>query len=338
VKQVIALTEADTDAAGALLADRHARERQQYPLLPGAYEDPARAADLVRRTLSSCDGVAVVDDRGDIVGFLTSFESSPDPTSPMARWAPERSSLHLVHGHAVAEQADAGPTYAAMFAAVAERALERGITDHVVHLPIGTAATETAWVALGFGRVTVVAVRDLTPLDGDRRGDVEVRTATPQELDLVDSLVDEEAVFHAGSPIFRPYRRRETTEAVRAELAAELATDDHAFLIARHHGRDIGILSIGPGVGSPLYVPDRAAYIAATAVVADARRSGAGAALVDAALAWAAEHGHAAACLHFSTANITSTSFWTGVGFTPVMAHLRRRLDERIRDSRPPTR
>jgi GNAT superfamily N-acetyltransferase len=144
-------------------------------------------------------------------------------------------------------------------------------------------------------------------------------------------------MFHAGSPIFRPYRRRVTVDAVRAELAAQLAAPDHAFLIARHGRRDVGILSIGPGIGSPLYVPDGAAYIAATAVVADARRAGVGAGLVNAAFTWAAEHGHAAACLHFSTANTTSTSFWTGVGFTPVMAHLRRRLDEHIRDSRPLT-
>ena len=97
------------------------------------------------------------------------------------------------------------------------------------------------------------------------------------------------------------------------------------------------MISVGPGLGSPLYVPDRAAYIAATAVLPDGRGSGAGAALVDAALRWAAGHGHLAVCLHFSTANTISTSFWTGLGFTPVMAHLRRRLDDRILTDRPPT-
>jgi GNAT superfamily N-acetyltransferase len=136
--------------------------------------------------------------------------------------------------------------------------------------------------------------------------------------------------------MFRPYRRDETVDAVRAELAAELASDDHAFLIARRDVHDVGVVSVGPGLGSPLYVPDGAAYIAATAVLPDARRSGAGAALVEAAFVWARDHGHLAACLHFSTANVNSTSFWTGIGFTPVMVHLRRRLDERILTSRPP--
>ncbi len=332
---VVALTEAEIPAAGALLAARHARERIRFPLLPPAYEEPERATELVRRTLAFGEGVAAVDAAGELVGYLASAEWAPDPSSPMARYLPARAATHLVTGHAVAARADPGPTYALLFAELAARALGRGVTDHVVHVPIHDPAIEAAWVALGFGRVSAVAVRDLAPLEHPMAANAEIRVATTDDLDVVDRLVDEEAVYHAGSPMFRPYRRRETADAVRAQLAEELASDDHAFLIARRNGHDVGVLSVGPGLGSPLYVPDGAAYIAATAVLPQERGSGAGAALVDAALGWARDHGHRAACLHFATANRASTSFWTGVGFTPVMVHLRRRLDERILDSRP---
>ena len=140
-------------------------------------------------------------------------------------------------------------------------------------------------------------------------------------------------------------RRRSSTPAARSfgptwvrrrrprcgrELATQLASHDHAFLVARRDGSDVGVLSVGPGLGSPLYVPDGGCYIGATAVLAAARGAGVGAALVDAAFDWARDHGHRAACLHYATANRTSTSFWTGIGFVPVMAHLRRRLDDRI--------
>jgi GNAT superfamily N-acetyltransferase len=332
---VVTMTEAWSEAAGALMAARHARERDRFPILPAAFEDPLHAAALVRNTLSFCDGVAALGERGDLVGFLTAVESIPEPTSPMARYAPQRSSLHLVQGHAVAAHVDPGPTYAALFGELAAGAIDRGIIDHVVHVPVGYPEIEAAWVALGFGRINVVAVRDLAPVDRRGASEIHIRIARPDELDIVDQLVDEEAVFHAGSPMFRPYVRGATAEAVRIQLGEALASDDHAFLIARRDGRDVGVISIEPGLGSPLYVPDGAAYIAATAVVPDERGSGAGAALVDAAFAWARDHHYRAACLHFSTANATSTSFWTGVGFTPVMAHLRRRLDERILTNRP---
>jgi hypothetical protein len=149
VNEVVVLTEAAADAAGELLAVRHARERELFPLPPPAFEDPAQAARLVRDALAFCDGVAALDDRGTLVGFLTSFESMPDPRSPMARFAPERASLHLVHGHAVAGDADHVPLYAALFAELAGCALDRGITDYIVHVPIGDPATEAAWVRPG---------------------------------------------------------------------------------------------------------------------------------------------------------------------------------------------
>jgi GNAT superfamily N-acetyltransferase len=330
------MADAECRAAGALLAARHADERQRFPMLPAVWEVPARAEEVVRDTVAWCESVAAVDERGELLGFLTSFESAPDPSSPMARYVPARAALHLVHGHAVARDAEPGPIYRILFAELAAGALDRGVIDFVVHVPIGGPAIEAAWVALGFGRASIVAVRDVAPIGRELPPDVAVRLATPDELDVVDQLVDEEVMFHAASPVFVPYVRAATRDAVRAELAERLASDDHGYLIASRRGRDVGVISVGPGFGSPLYVPDGAAYIAATAVVPDARGTGVGGALVEAAFTWARERGHRAACLHFHPANPTSSAFWPGVGFVQVMAHMRRRLDERILTSRPP--
>src|SRR3954447_7670672 len=156
VTAVVALTDAMAGDAGALVAARHRQARSRCPLLPAAYEDPGHAAALVRQTLRFCDGVAAVGADGTLAGFLAAFDAAPDPGSPMARYAPARAAVHLVHGHAVAAGADPFPVYAALFGALADRALDRGITDHVVHVPIGDEPTAAAWVALGFGRVNAV--------------------------------------------------------------------------------------------------------------------------------------------------------------------------------------
>jgi hypothetical protein len=86
VYDVVALSEAEYGAVGALVAARHAGAREHFPTLPAVYEDPARVADLIRNAVSGCDRVAAVDERGEHVGFLTSFESAPDPASSIARW------------------------------------------------------------------------------------------------------------------------------------------------------------------------------------------------------------------------------------------------------------
>jgi GNAT superfamily N-acetyltransferase len=283
------------------------------------------------------DGVAAMDPvSGALAGFLFGVQNLPDPGSPSARYAPERSSMLLVHGHALAEGADAGLVYHALFAALAEQYRTANITDHFAHVPAGDDRIEAAWAMLGFGRANAVAIRDLRPLGHLPSGKVSVREATPEDLDIVERLVDEEARYHAGSPIFRPYLRTATRESVRTALSEALQASDRVHLLARFEGEDVGVIEIGPGRGSPLYIPEGAAYVGDTAVLERHRGHGVGAALVDAALGWGREHSYRAATLHFAAANAVSTSFWTGLGFEPAMWHLRRRLDERITWAQPP--
>jgi hypothetical protein len=66
--QIGTLTADDCAAAGALVAARHSLERKRFRLLPAAYEDAARAADLVRGLQDFSEGVTAIDDRGDLAG------------------------------------------------------------------------------------------------------------------------------------------------------------------------------------------------------------------------------------------------------------------------------
>ena len=49
MSSIVSLTEDDSDSTGVLIAARHARERELFPILPDRFEDPARAAELVLR-------------------------------------------------------------------------------------------------------------------------------------------------------------------------------------------------------------------------------------------------------------------------------------------------
>jgi GNAT superfamily N-acetyltransferase len=100
--------------------------------------------------------------------------------------------------------------------------------------------------------------------------------------------------------------------------------------LARYEGDEVGVIKVESCRGSPLFIPEGSACIGSTAVQSDILRAGVGTANVEAALEWAREHEYRAATLHFATANPRSVPFWTGLGFQPVMWHLRRRLEERI--------
>ncbi|MPZ98087.1 MAG: GNAT family N-acetyltransferase [Dehalococcoidia bacterium] len=333
---------ADLEAAAVLLAARHRRDRERLPILPPRYEDPAACLELVRDVSDYAEGVAAVTDAsGDerLTGFLSAVRVTPSPASPSARFASPRSTMMFAHGHAVGAGCDPVEVYHALYAALAPRWLRAGLFDHIVHVPADDPAIEEAWADLGFGRSVAVGARDLRPVEGRRPPSVTVRQATPDDLEVVTRLVDEEARFHAQSPIFRPYVAADTVETVREGHVQTLQSDRHALFIAsdgEDGGRPIGIISVGPGSGSPLFIPERATYIGDTAVLDGARGAGAGTALLDAALAWARERSYRHAALHFSLANALSRPFWTGHGFHPVMWHLRRHVDERIAWAQPP--
>ena len=80
------LTAEHVDEAGALLATRHAVERDHCAFLPAGPTDPAAATAIVAGTLRFCDGLAAVDD-GRLVGFLTGFEQVTAEATPMARYS-----------------------------------------------------------------------------------------------------------------------------------------------------------------------------------------------------------------------------------------------------------
>jgi GNAT superfamily N-acetyltransferase len=319
----------DLDDAAAMLAARHRRDRLRFPILPERFEDAAETRRSLQETASFAQGVAAIDADGRLAGFLFAIRILPAPTSAAARFATPRSTMMFAHGHAAGPGSDAYAVYHALYAAISREWVRDGLFHHVAHVPRGSA--EEPWFELGFGRSRAVAARDLLPLDDAVISSrVEVRLAGPDDVASVLGVCNSGTAFHTRSPVFSPDTHRETDRALREELDKAVADETQAIFLARSEGQDAGMLWIGPGRGSPMFTPDRSAYIGDTAVVEQSRRSGVGGALLQAALSWALEREYRHVTLHFATANAVSRSFWTGHGFEPVMYHVERRIDERI--------
>jgi ribosomal protein S18 acetylase RimI-like enzyme len=242
--------------------------------------------------------------------------------------------MMFAHGHAVAPDVAPFPVYNALFGAIASEYLDDGIFDHTVHVPAGDPALDEAWSNLGFGRFAAVAARSTSPLRVEV-GSTEVRLATSEDVEHVYRLAAAGNAYHAEAPMFVPYMDPYAEQDVREDLRQGLEDTAQAFFLGFADGEPAGLLRVEQAKGSPLFVPDDACYIGDTAVLALARGSGVGTAVLEAALAEARERGHNHVTLHYQVQNPLASAFWAGHGFEPVMYHMRRRLDERIAWARP---
>ena len=114
---------------------------------------------------------------------------------------------------------------------------------------------------------------------------------------------------------------------LRADLIAQaqIAVGDHLWI------EKIAVQSL-PALDSATIAArgDAVAYLLQAVVLPAERGGGAGAALLQHALAWLRREGFAGCGLHYLTGNPSGPPFWTRHGFRAAEYHLRRIVDPRI--------
>jgi GNAT superfamily N-acetyltransferase len=302
--EVVALTHDLLTAAGALLAERHARALAVEPRQghPDDYAAQVRR-DLVR---VGARGLAAV--HGDeMVGYL------------VVRTEGDRMYADLASA-AAAEPA----AMRWLYAAVAQEFVDRGITRHVVLLPDSDRALREVFTDLAFGVQYRWAVQDVAPRDAPG-GDVLVRPSTPADLracaELDRSLVEHQRLTPSFSGLDLP-----AVESVEAEWADTWAEpDDYPHLVAERDGLVVGTLLLYRRPPGDLKVPDRGNIdLSHAATAPHARGSGVMTALFAAAMTWSAEHGFTTMTTDWRTVNLLSSSFWSGQGFRPTFVRMYR--------------
>ena len=310
---------AEEDIAGAaeLLAERHRRHRAAEPLLPAAYEDPAAAGAEIEALWrgGGATGAAGFRD-GRMAGYLIGTHRDEPIWGPNG-WVE-------LAGHAVAEPEDVRDLYAA----VAQRWVDEGRTRHFALVPAGDPALLDAWFRLSFGQQQAYAIREVDPDAGWPAG---VRLAEPRD---VDALVE-------SAPLLQEHQERAPTFAfrlapddpaeLRADVEHDVASDDIGCLVAEVGGRIVGCIVVcAVEMSTSMHVglarPPGQAYLAWAETLPDARGTGVGLALTEAAHAWAHEAGFTTMVIDWRVANLLASRFWERRGFRPSFFRLSRSI------------
>jgi ribosomal protein S18 acetylase RimI-like enzyme len=307
-------SEEHVDDAARLLARRHERHLAARPLLPAAPDFRSEVEELWRRDGAS--GTAAVAG-GRLVGYLVGS------SRPSERWGPN---LWIESGgHAALEP----EVIRDLYAAAADRWVERGLTAQYVLVPATDAELVDAWFRLGFGAQSAHGILGLAGADAGPARGVRVRQASTADLGALVALSPLLSDHHHAAPVFS-HSRRHTDDEIRGFIDEDLAATDVADLVAEVDGRIVGTFVVRP-VGSSethsgLARPPGAALLAFAVTDPQVRGSGAGLALTRASFSWARDRGYETMVTDWRETNLLASRFWPQRGFERTFLRLHRQI------------
>jgi GNAT superfamily N-acetyltransferase len=274
----------DIPAAGVLLAARHRAHRLSCGLLSPryAYESAAAAEVAAAFALPGASGAVAVQD-GDLAGFLLGAPKA----SPV--WGPNV--WVEAAGHAATEP----ELVRDLYGLAAARWVQESRRAQYVLVPASDEGLLRAWYRLGFGQQQAHAVRPLPDESSAAPPKVAVRCARRGDVPALARLEVELPRQHSLSPTFSASPVPSYEECL-AGWEEDFDDPAYATFVAEFEG-----VVIGSGIGcslelsgshSSLTRPDHAGFLAFAAVVPQARGLGAGRALGEAVIAWAAQAGY----------------------------------------------
>jgi ribosomal protein S18 acetylase RimI-like enzyme len=306
------------DAAAALLAARHARQREAEALLPERYEDPAAAREEVERVwrVEGASGAAGFRD-GRLVGYLVGARRE------QSIWG--ENTWVEAPGHAVEEAEDLRDLYGL----AAARWVDEGRPRHWALVPAHDAEVLDAWWRVSFGQQHAHGIQEVGPVEVRLPDGFESREPRKEEI---EELIDVDLALpqhQVRSPVFGGHGEV-TREDSREEWLNTFAKGEEKILIGARDGRPVACWAFVPAEQSREHVgltrPERAAFLGFASTLPEARGSGIGVALTQAGFAWAEEEGYATMLTDWRVTNLLASRFWPRRGFRTSFLRLYRAI------------
>lgn len=312
--EIRAFAEDHLDEAGSLLAARHREHRAAEPLLSERFEDPDAARGEVASLWAqdgASGGVALRD--GKLVGFLLGMRKDDEKWGPNV-WV-EAAGYAVVEPELVRD----------LYAFTSQRWVDEGRTRHYALVPRLDDHVD-AWFRLSFGAQQAHGIKEVD----ERAWPPGTRRAQPGDVEALMELAPLIARHHAAASVFSGLDWDENADELHAMLAADIANDELGELVFERDGHVVATFELVPvekvSVHRGLAQPDAAACLGFAASLPEARGSGAGLALTEAAFAWAHEQGYATMVTDWRETNLLASRFWPARGFRRSFLRLYRSI------------
>jgi GNAT superfamily N-acetyltransferase len=213
-----------------------------------------------------------------------------------------------------------------LYGLAATRWVAEGRTAHYVLVPASDRALVDAWFRLGFGLQQVHAIRP-TRTGYDPPAGLTIRRAVRDDLDVLAELDVLLPAYQGSSPVFSS-APVPTYDQARAEWEQDFDDEEVTTFVAERDGRVVGS-AVGCSLSEStvhrgLARPEAAAFFAFAAVRPQARGRGAGRALGEAVIDWAANAGYDRIVTDWRSTNLLSSRAWPRLGYAETFLRLHR--------------
>ena len=311
--------------AGRLLAARHACNREQMPLLPKRFEEPAVATKAVETLWQEKHkGGYAAFRAGRMIAFLIG-KTTTDP------WG--RGGYVYLPGYALAE--DANPAVIQdLYALLGEDWVGRGCFDHNLYINAADMRVVEALFDLGFGKERVDALMDLRTVEipeVEEPGGVMIRKAESGDNAHLGSLSD--IIFRAlaKAPYWHPTVPEDWADLY--EGWSELA-DDKEWTVWLALERDAALGTVGfrpeEETDTQMLVSPRTIYLSVAATKPEARGRGISTLLTWHGLGHAQQEGYETCYSNWISPNVLASRFWPRFGFKDAAYRLAKKVSPMI--------
>jgi GNAT superfamily N-acetyltransferase len=308
--EIRAFAEEHLDEAGSLLAARHRAHRAAEPLLSERFEDANAARGEVASLWGTEDASGAVASRdGHVVGFLLGTRKDD------ARWGAN------VWVEAAGYGVEEPEVVRDLYAFAARQWVDEGRTRHYALVPHLDDHVD-AWFRLSFGAQQAHGFREVD----ERMWPAGTRRAEPGDINALLELAPLISDHQALAPTVTGIDWNENEDELRAMVTEDIAKDEIGNLVYERDGRVVASFELSPVERDSIAEPAGTAYLGWAASLPEVRGSGTGLALMEAALVWAHEQGHASMLTDWRETNLLSSRFWPARGFRRAFLRLYRSI------------
>lgn len=314
--KVMPFREEYLEDAARLVCKRYRQLREQVPHLPNRYLEVDTILPLLQHILEICsDGVAAI--RGNrLVGFLTGWKM-PSFRGKRSTYSPEWANA--------ADLDDSARIYEEMYSHLAATWIADQYVAHYISLFPNDVEALRAWHWMGFGMISVDALRGLDAIL-DQPAKFDIRRAGSQDIQQVIDLQEALRLYMKGAPIFLLSERKD-----RNYYQEWLGNPDKSVWVAYQDEEPVAFMRLGPADEDVCTIiqDEKTTSIYAAFTKESVRGVGIATSLLDHALKSAQASGYERCAVSFEPMNLLGTRFWMKY-FQPVCFSVVRYIDDRL--------